>query len=123
MYRKLTPPEIANLEQNGCRADDWQKVTVRDGFDPDRLRNVHLSGTVQLGSFTKTVDVNKTISKSSWHMLIYLCNNCFRICSRCLYITNINTITTKPMFVGRRNVDQCYIRIYDSIFEQKCYFR
>ena len=36
-YRKLTDDEIALLEDNNCRADDWESVNVSDDFNPAYL--------------------------------------------------------------------------------------
>ena len=49
-YRKLTPAEIHVLTQNGCRAEDWSKVEVSDGFCPDRLSEVCFGGEIRLGA-------------------------------------------------------------------------
>ncbi len=54
-HRHLTAPEIAALEQNGCRSTDWDKVLVAWG---DRDYSCHLcdakfTGDVRLGVFDK----------------------------------------------------------------------
>ncbi len=49
--RALTEGEIRILESRGCSAQDWSKVTVADGFDPLRIKNVTFSGEVSLGRF------------------------------------------------------------------------
>ena len=54
-YRKLTDNEIKILEFNGCRADDWTKIEVRENFRPEKCRNVRFSGEVRLGVFEKDV--------------------------------------------------------------------
>jgi carbonic anhydrase/acetyltransferase-like protein (isoleucine patch superfamily) len=53
-FRKLTSAEIKKLMSNGCSSDDWTKVQVTDGFDPERCLNVTFSGDVKLGIFSKT---------------------------------------------------------------------
>ncbi len=55
-HRKLKKDEIAALESRGCTAESWDGVTVADPFQPDRIRNVHFSGKVQVGTFKKTVE-------------------------------------------------------------------
>ncbi len=50
-YRNLKPGEIKNLSAGGCVCDDWSKVMVSDGFDPQRCKNVRFSGEVKLGTF------------------------------------------------------------------------
>lgn len=49
--RALTEGEIKILESRGCSAQDWSKVSVADGFDPLRIKNVTFSGDVSLGRF------------------------------------------------------------------------
>ena len=49
-YRALTAEEIQVLTQNGCRAEDWNRVAVSEGFCPDRVSEVYFGGTVRLGS-------------------------------------------------------------------------
>ena len=52
-YRRLTETEIAALTANGCRAEDWSRLGVAEGFSPDRVRDVAFSGTCRLGRFTR----------------------------------------------------------------------
>lgn len=52
-YRKLTKEETAALTANGCRAEDWSAVEVREGFDPACVRDVSFSGVCRLGRFGK----------------------------------------------------------------------
>jgi hypothetical protein len=52
-YRSLTESEITTLSANGCSCDEWQKMTVRDGFNPSYCRNVIFSGEIRLGVFDK----------------------------------------------------------------------
>jgi len=33
-YRNISGPETEILKKNGCSCDDWNRVTVKDGFDP-----------------------------------------------------------------------------------------
>ncbi len=54
-YRSLTCAEIKQLTQQGCSAEDWQKVTVREAFTPDAVTRTTFQGTVRLGSFLKPV--------------------------------------------------------------------
>ncbi len=54
-YRPLTAAEIGILEKQGCRADSWQRVMVREGFAPDRLEHVRLCGDIRLGAFRGTL--------------------------------------------------------------------
>ena len=54
MFRKLTPQEIAALEDRACRCADWSRVEVAEGFDPSRVDNVEFSGDIRLGTFEGT---------------------------------------------------------------------
>ncbi|HID10104.1 MAG TPA: DUF4954 family protein [Candidatus Latescibacteria bacterium] len=53
----LTWEQIVQLERNGNTAEDWSRVRVAEGFNPDRVRNSRFSGDVALGRFEGTVSV------------------------------------------------------------------
>ena len=65
MYRTLNQSEIELLDKNGCQADTWDNLKVKDGFDPMRIRNVHFTGAVKLGVFVKNTNVYDTVPKPS----------------------------------------------------------
>ncbi|MHC4927759.1 MAG: DUF4954 family protein, partial [Planctomycetota bacterium] len=48
-FRPLTKQDIDALHRGGCTASDWSTVQVTDPFKPERLRNTHFSGQVQIG--------------------------------------------------------------------------
>ena len=48
-YRNLTASEIAALENQLCRCQDWQGVQVAEPFHADRIHGVRFSGTVRIG--------------------------------------------------------------------------
>lgn len=50
-YRSLTSNEIARLTAQQCQADDWNQVTVAEGFTTDHVYDVRFSGRVRLGVF------------------------------------------------------------------------
>ena len=50
---KLTAEQIAVLEAQTCRCENWSEVTVAEDFNPKYVRNVNFSGQVRLGSFNK----------------------------------------------------------------------
>jgi hypothetical protein len=54
-YRKLTKQEINSLKSHGCFCENWENITVRDGFSTDRIRNVTFSGKIQLGFFSEHI--------------------------------------------------------------------
>jgi hypothetical protein len=53
--RPLQNDEIAVLAANGCTAQSWDAVTVREGFDPRRVRSCAFQGRVEIGSLRGTV--------------------------------------------------------------------
>ena len=56
-YRSLTLDEITQLEQNGCRAEDWNTVGVAEGFDTGYVHNVTFYGDVHVGAMDKNVEI------------------------------------------------------------------
>ncbi|MDP4224205.1 MAG: DUF4954 family protein [Bacteroidota bacterium] len=61
-FRKLAASEIEKLAANGCKCDDWNRIVVAEGFDPDRCLNVIFSGYIMLGRFSKTHVDNSGVS-------------------------------------------------------------
>ena len=53
-YRSLTPAETETLLSNGCSCNDWNRVRVKEGFDPSACRNCIFSGDIYLGIFSKS---------------------------------------------------------------------
>ena len=62
---KLTAEQIAVLEAQSCRCENWSEVTVAEDFNPKYVRNVNFSGQVRLGSFNKTFSLAGGIRKHS----------------------------------------------------------
>jgi hypothetical protein len=56
-YRTLSSEEIEIMEREGCRAEDWSRVEVKEGFDPHRVRRVSFSGAVKIGTLQGTVEI------------------------------------------------------------------
>ncbi len=48
-YIALSEKNIAALEKNGCRAENWVEVRVAAGFRPDSFFNVAFTGKVEIG--------------------------------------------------------------------------
>lgn len=46
--RHLLSEEIADLEMNGCTADNWENIKVASPFHAEHVCNVHFSGSVAL---------------------------------------------------------------------------
>lgn len=64
-YKKLTAVQIAALEAQSCRCDNWDEVLVHSDFDTKYVRNVNFSGQVRLGSFNKIFTLAGGIRKHS----------------------------------------------------------
>ena len=62
---KLTAEQIAVLEAQSCRCENWSEVTVAEDFNPKYVRNVNFSGQVRLGSFSKIFTLAGGIRKHS----------------------------------------------------------
>lgn len=62
-YRSLTEKEIATLTVYGCSAESWQNVVVAEDFSPAFVSNVHFSGNVHLGTFSKTFELPGGLKK------------------------------------------------------------
>lgn len=75
-YRLLTVAEIGILKQQGCTADDWNRIKVADGFLPAHVDNVRFSGDIQLGVFEREFElpgglkVHSGISHATLHNCI-----------------------------------------------------
>jgi hypothetical protein len=108
-YRPLIKKEIATLTVYSCSAENWEDVQVAEDFSPAFFYNVHFSGKVFLGTYTKIFELAGGVKK---HSGIYNCqlHNCVvgndvfidRInnyianyeISNGAYIENVNLITT-----------------------------
>ena len=64
-YRLLRDEEIQVLEQNGCWAEDWERVLVDEAFKPYNFHRVVFYGDIRLGRFDKQVEVSKGFVKHS----------------------------------------------------------
>ncbi|HSL88749.1 MAG TPA: DUF4954 family protein [Ignavibacteriaceae bacterium] len=56
-YRNLTNEEINHIKNNGCTAEDWNKIKVLESFNSDLIRNVCFSGEVSIGENVLIQDV------------------------------------------------------------------
>ena len=72
-HKPIAGNEIQALLSNGCTCDNWNKIEVKHGFDPQKCRNVHFSGKVKLGLFNKSftdesgVTINSGIVNAQIH--------------------------------------------------------
>ncbi|MBN2417322.1 DUF4954 family protein [bacterium] len=54
--RAIHKSEIETLEKQGCSADVWETVQVKNNFNPACIRNVHFSGRVTIGRCGQDVE-------------------------------------------------------------------
>lgn len=73
--RNLHPNEIAVLQTQACRADDWSKVWVPEQFDSAYVHHVRFSGVVKLGAFRKEFHLPGGLVKHSGlrHVTLHDC--------------------------------------------------
>ena len=64
-YISLTAQQIAQLEAQSCRCEDWTNVLVDPEFDPEYIRNANFSGQIKLGAFRKIFTLAGGIHKHS----------------------------------------------------------
>ena len=64
-YNLITAEQIARLEAQSCRCEDWNNVFVNPEFDTEYVRNVTFSGQIKLGSFKKIFTLAGGIRKHS----------------------------------------------------------
>ena len=119
-YRKLTDDEIALLEDNNCRAEDWESINVSDDFNPAYLCDVVFYGEINLGYFDRNIKVSPGFLKHSGIYRATLRNvtvgdNCliehvnnyvnnYTIGDNC-YISNIATLeTSEGATYGQGNI-------------------
>ena len=91
--RKLSEKEISALKQQGCKAEDWQNITVADDFCTDYIHQTDFYGEVTLGAFHKTIELDDGFVKHSG-----ICRATLRNCvigDDCL-IENVGCINTTP---------------------------
>lgn len=61
LYRKLSDIEIKSLKSNGSSSDNWESITVKEGFDPLRIQNSTFIGEVKIGIFTDKFLTNENV--------------------------------------------------------------
>lgn len=88
-YRNLTEQEILILTENMCVCNNWSKISVKDGFQAQRVRKVRFDGNVKLGNFSKTLTNSSNIEKPTgiYHSRISNCEVADNV-----YISNINNM-------------------------------
>jgi hypothetical protein len=89
-YRLLTKEEISLLISQGCFADNWTDISVKEEFSADNIRNTRFEGKIILGIFSGIIEVEKGISKKCG---IY--NSCIRNSEIAdnVYISEVKNLT------------------------------
>jgi len=64
-YRKLTAPEITQLEQQACSAEDWDAISVHPDTNLKYIRSVRFSGECRIGRFEKAFTMPGGMRKHS----------------------------------------------------------
>ncbi|MCG2716389.1 MAG: DUF4954 family protein, partial [Candidatus Marinimicrobia bacterium] len=64
-FRKINIREIDLLKKQGCTAENWETVFVKDGFNPEYICNVIFKGNIRLGENLKNVILPNGIEKHS----------------------------------------------------------
>jgi hypothetical protein len=59
----LSAEQIKQLTLQGCTCEDWSKIQVAEGFNPNCVKSTHFSGDVKLGIFEKRVSFCGGVSK------------------------------------------------------------
>ena len=102
MSRLLTEHEIRVLKDHDCSAEDWTAVNVGEDFSPEYIYYVDFYGEVNLGSFTKTIEISRGFYKHSGIRNATLRN--YTIGDDCI-ISNVSTIeTTEGATYGEGNI-------------------
>lgn len=106
-HRNLTPSEIDLMEQNGCSCTDWEQVTVKEGFNPSRVKNSRFSGTIQLGIFEKEFNLPGGLKKQAGLNQAVL-HNCF--------VGDNAVIENVQNYIANYTIgDNCFIQNVDVI--------
>lgn len=73
--RQLHPLEIAELQSNGCSAENWDRVLVPEQFCCDYVKRSRFTGSVTLGRFEKEFILPGGIKKHSgiWNATLHSC--------------------------------------------------
>jgi len=64
-YRHLTKEEINRLLSQNCFADNWNNITVTEGFSPENIIHTRFEGNIKLGICSGKIEAGKNISKTS----------------------------------------------------------
>ncbi|MBT3242979.1 MAG: DUF4954 family protein [Bacteroidetes bacterium] len=85
-YRDLLAEEINVLESQGCQAENWDNVKVKDNFQPASVKNCQFSGEIRLGVFSQPIEFTGGFFRPSG-----IQNTSFHNCTICdqVYISGV----------------------------------
>ena len=104
MYRQLFHYEIEQLLQNGCSAENWNTIEVKDGFLTENIHNAHFSGSIKLGVFNDIFTRPGGIRKHSGLRNVTLHNVCIE--DNCL-IENVNNYIANYTIGDHTIIENC----------------
>ena len=110
-YRGLSREEVAVLQQQQCRAEEWDTIKVAPNFTPDHIHNVRFSGEVYLGVFAETfireggIKMHSGIRNATLHN-VTVGNNCL--------IENINNYIANYTIDENTIIDNCDLIVVDG---------
>ncbi|MGD0754072.1 MAG: DUF4954 family protein [Bacteroidales bacterium] len=89
-YRPLTDSEIRALISQGCFADNWSDISVKEQFSARNIHNTRFDGKITLGVFSGSIETNQGIGKKCG---IY--SSCIRNCEieDNVYISDVRNLT------------------------------
>ncbi len=62
-YRLLTKEEIGSLVSQGCYADNWSEISVKEQFSAVNIHSTRFEGKINLGIFNENIVAEKGIVK------------------------------------------------------------
>ncbi len=105
-YRKLTPTEIIKLDKNGCIAEDWDWIEVKDPFNPAQIKRVTFCGHVRIGfdckMFVATIS-NCTIGNNTEIRSVELIDN-YSIGANCYISHSKRIVADKSASMGNGTI-------------------
>lgn len=107
MDRKLTSGEIKQLQNQSCLADDWNNISVSDGFTAGNIFHTRFSGKIRLGRFDKNFTLPGGLKKQAGLRHVTLHN--------CTLGDNV-LIENIPNYIANYDIgDECFIQNVNNI--------
>ena len=97
-YRSLTEEEIDSLVSQGCFADNWSEISVKESFSAGNIHNTRFEGKITLGDFSGYIDTVNGVRKKCgiYNSFISSCEIDDKVC-----IYNVRNLTN---YIVERNV-------------------